>query len=307
MTKEEIIKPENLVYKKPTLMNDNPMHYCPGCSHGVVHKLIAEVIEEMGMEDKTIGVSPVGCAVFAYNYLDIDWQEAAHGRAPAVATAIKRLWPGRLVFTYQGDGDLACIGTAETKLMHIEVFKNVEDLHDVNAPGRRRRHGEDLVPAVGAANRLALHRPVVRQIRFGDEPAVLLHLLCNLVGNRPFVESVRTVLRNQLQAFGEVLLHQLIALLQRFTVFPEDGLAVFVIRNDFAAIGLEIVRQRIVYHKAVARQLDGRLHHLVQRHRAVFFQRQREARNGARRAGGQVRGQGFFTVRVALVIEEHVP
>ena len=92
MTKEEIIKPENLVYKKPTLMNDNPMHYCPGCSHGVVHKLIAEVIEEMGMEDKTIGVSPVGCAVFAYNYLDIDWQEAAHGRAPAVATAIKRLW-----------------------------------------------------------------------------------------------------------------------------------------------------------------------------------------------------------------------
>ena len=114
MTKEEIIKPENLVYKKPTLMNDNAMHYCPGCSHGVVHKLIAEVIEEMSMEDKTVGISPVGCAVFAYNYLDIDWQEAAHGRAPAVATAVKRLWPDRLVFTYQGDGDLACIGTAET-------------------------------------------------------------------------------------------------------------------------------------------------------------------------------------------------
>lgn len=95
-------------------MNDNAMHYCPGCSHGVVHKLVAEVIEEMGMEEKTVGVSPVGCAVFAYNYLDIDWQEAAHGRAPAVATAIKRLWPDRLVFTYQGDGDLACIGTAET-------------------------------------------------------------------------------------------------------------------------------------------------------------------------------------------------
>ncbi len=114
MTKEEIIKPENLVAKKPTLMNDNPMHYCPGCGHGVVHKLIAEVIEEMGMEEKTIGISPVGCAVFSYNYIDIDWQEAAHGRAPALATAIKRLWPDRLVFTYQGDGDLACIGTAET-------------------------------------------------------------------------------------------------------------------------------------------------------------------------------------------------
>ncbi len=114
MTREEIIQPENLVYKKPELLNDTPMHYCPGCSHGVVHKLIAEVVEEMGMQEKTVGVSPVGCAVFAYNYIDIDWEEAAHGRAPAVATAIKRLWPDRLVFTYQGDGDLACIGTAET-------------------------------------------------------------------------------------------------------------------------------------------------------------------------------------------------
>ena len=83
----DIISPENLVYKKPTLMNDTPMHYCPGCSHGVVHKLVAEVIEEMGMEDKTVGVCPVGCAVFAYRYLDIDWQEAAHGRAPAVVSA----------------------------------------------------------------------------------------------------------------------------------------------------------------------------------------------------------------------------
>ena len=111
---KEIIQPENLVYQKPELLNDTPMHYCPGCSHGVVHKLISEVIADMGMADKTIGVSPVGCAVFAYKYIDIDWQEAAHGRAPALATAIKRLWPDRLVFTYQGDGDLACIGTAET-------------------------------------------------------------------------------------------------------------------------------------------------------------------------------------------------
>ena len=113
MTKEDIIKPENLVYQKPRLLNDNPMHYCPGCSHGVVHKLIAEVIDEMGMAEKAVGVSPVGCAVFMYNYLDIDCQEAAHGRAPALATAIKRLWPDRLVFTYQGDGDLASIGMAE--------------------------------------------------------------------------------------------------------------------------------------------------------------------------------------------------
>lgn len=114
MTTEEIINPANLVYKKPSVMNDVNMHYCPGCSHGVVHKLIAEVIDEMGIQEKTIGIAPVGCAVFAYKYLDVDFQEAAHGRAPALATAVKRLLPDRYVFTYQGDGDLAAIGTAET-------------------------------------------------------------------------------------------------------------------------------------------------------------------------------------------------
>ncbi|HOO68783.1 MAG TPA: thiamine pyrophosphate-dependent enzyme [Bacteroidales bacterium] len=109
----EIIKPENLVYKKSKVLTDTVMHYCPGCSHGVVHKLLAEVIEEMDIQDKTIGISPVGCAVFAYKYLDIDWQQAAHGRAPALATATKRLYPDKYVFAYQGDGDLASIGTAE--------------------------------------------------------------------------------------------------------------------------------------------------------------------------------------------------
>ncbi len=109
-----IVSPENLVYAKPSVMNDVHMHYCPGCSHGVVHKLVAEVIQDLGLQDATIGVAPVGCAVFAYKYLDIDWQEAAHGRAPAVATAIKRLNPEKMVFTYQGDGDLTAIGTAET-------------------------------------------------------------------------------------------------------------------------------------------------------------------------------------------------
>jgi 2-oxoglutarate ferredoxin oxidoreductase subunit beta len=116
MTTQEMIKPENLVYSRTRVLTDNIMHYCPGCSHGTVHKLIAEVIDEMNIQDKTIGVSPVGCGVFAYNYIDIDWLEAAHGRAPALATAAKRLNPDRYVFTYQGDGDLASIGTAE--IMH---------------------------------------------------------------------------------------------------------------------------------------------------------------------------------------------
>lgn len=113
MNIEDIKRPENIVYKRPTLLTDTVMHYCPGCSHGTVHKLLAEVIDEMGIQDRTIGISPVGCSVFAYNYIDIDWQEAAHGRAPALATATKRLRPDKYVFTYQGDGDLASIGTAE--------------------------------------------------------------------------------------------------------------------------------------------------------------------------------------------------
>ncbi len=102
------------VFKRPHALVDIPEHYCPGCGHGIVHRLVAEVIDELGIEGKTIGVAPVGCAVFAYDYFECDMQEAAHGRAPAVATGIKRVHPDKVVFTYQGDGDLAAIGTAET-------------------------------------------------------------------------------------------------------------------------------------------------------------------------------------------------
>lgn len=110
----DIIKPENKVYGKSKIMTDTPLHYCYGCSHGVVHKLIAEVIEEMNIQEDTIGIAPVGCSVMMYYYLDIDWLQAPHGRAPAVATGYKRVNPSKYVFTYQGDGDLAAIGTAET-------------------------------------------------------------------------------------------------------------------------------------------------------------------------------------------------
>ncbi|HDO26700.1 MAG TPA: 2-oxoglutarate oxidoreductase [Bacteroidetes bacterium] len=114
MTVQDIIKPENLVYKKTPLMTDKTLSYCPGCGHGTAHRIIMEVIEELGKEHDTIGIAPVGCSVLAYEFMNIDMQEAAHGRAPALATAIKRLWPDKVVFTYQGDGDLAAIGTAET-------------------------------------------------------------------------------------------------------------------------------------------------------------------------------------------------
>ena len=102
------------VFEKTKGLTDAPLHYCPGCTHGIIHRLVAEVLEELGVLGKTIGVAPVGCSVFAYNYFNCDMVQAAHGRAPAVATGIKRSDPDNIVFTYQGDGDLAAIGTAET-------------------------------------------------------------------------------------------------------------------------------------------------------------------------------------------------
>ena len=103
-----------IVFEKPKSLANVPLHYCPGCTHGIVHRLVAEAIDSLGIEGKTIGVAPVGCAVLAYNYFNCDMIEAAHGRAPAVATGVKRSLPENIVFTYQGDGDLASIGMAET-------------------------------------------------------------------------------------------------------------------------------------------------------------------------------------------------
>jgi 2-oxoglutarate ferredoxin oxidoreductase subunit beta len=100
-------------YKKPEALSDQHTHYCPGCTHGIIHRLVAEVIDELGIRGRTVGIAPVGCAVLAYNYFTFDFQEAAHGRAPAMATGIKRVRPDLIVFTYQGDGDLASIGMGE--------------------------------------------------------------------------------------------------------------------------------------------------------------------------------------------------
>jgi 2-oxoglutarate/2-oxoacid ferredoxin oxidoreductase subunit beta len=108
-----LIDTERITYQYPDALSDTFTHYCPGCTHGVAHRLVAEVIDEMGIAGQTIGVAPVGCAVFAYNYFNLDFAVAAHGRAPAMATGIKRVLPDKMVFTYQGDGDLAAIGTSE--------------------------------------------------------------------------------------------------------------------------------------------------------------------------------------------------
>jgi len=107
------IKDMEIVYQRPDSLIDINTHYCPGCTHGIAHRLVAEVLDEMNLSDKTIGVAPVGCSVFAYNYFNFDFVEASHGRAPAMATGIKRVRPDRVVFTYQGDGDMVSIGTGE--------------------------------------------------------------------------------------------------------------------------------------------------------------------------------------------------
>lgn len=110
---------EMVVFRRPKALNESHTHYCPGCGHGIIHRLVAEAIDELGIRERTIGVAPVGCSVFIYNYFNVDFAEAAHGRAPAMATGIKRVQPDKVVFTYQGDGDLAAIGTNE--ILHAAV------------------------------------------------------------------------------------------------------------------------------------------------------------------------------------------
>jgi len=114
MKKENESKNRKIIFRRPVSLRDVPTHYCPGCGHGVVHRLVAEVVDELGIRERVVGIAPVGCAVLAYDYFNFDMTEAPHGRPPAVATGMKRSRPDLIVFTYQGDGDLAAIGTAET-------------------------------------------------------------------------------------------------------------------------------------------------------------------------------------------------
>jgi len=169
----------DVVCERPSTLVDARMHYCPGCGHGVAHRLVMEAVEELGIQEKTIGVAPVGCSVFAYHYMNVDMLEAAHGRATAVATGIKRCMPDRYVFTYQGDGDLAAIGTAET-------------LHSVN----RGEHfliifinnaiygmtGGQMAPTT-LFNQKTSTSPYGRQLEFNGNPLKITELLAMLPGS----------------------------------------------------------------------------------------------------------------------------
>lgn len=174
----EIVKPENQVFCKTSLMTDATLSYCPGCGHGTVHNLTMEVIDEMGIAEDVIGVAPVGCSVLAYDFMDIDMTQAAHGRAPAVATAISRLWPNKYVFTYQGDGDLAAIGTAET----IHACNRGENILVIFVNnGIYGMTGGQMAPTTLSGMRTSTS-PYGREIETMGSPLKITELVANLPG-----------------------------------------------------------------------------------------------------------------------------
>lgn len=184
---------EKVVYQKPEALTDISTHYCPGCTHGLIHKLIAEVIDELGIREQTIAIAPVGCAVLLYNYFEVDSAEAAHGRAPAMATGIKRVQPDRIVFTYQGDGDLAAIGIAEaiwaaTRGENITVFFINNAIYGMT--------GGQMAPTT-LPGQVTSSSPAGRDVELTGMPIRIAELLADLPGvaylARCSVYDIRTI------------------------------------------------------------------------------------------------------------------
>lgn len=166
------------IYTRPRTLTPNRLHYCPGCGHGVVHRLVAEVIDDLNVREKTVGVAPVGCSVMMYNYLDLDMQEAAHGRAPAVATGIKRVLPDRFVFTYQGDGDLASIGMAE--IIHAAARGENISVFFINNANYGMTGGQ-LAPTTLPGQKTTTS-PLGRDVSKAGNPVRMAELLSSLEG-----------------------------------------------------------------------------------------------------------------------------
>ena len=180
------------VYKNPKTLIDTPTHYCPGCGHGIIHRLIAEIIDDLDIRDKTIGLAPVGCAVLAYNYLDIDMCEAAHGRPPAVATGIKRVHPDKIVFSYQGDGDLAAIGMAE--IIHTAARSENITVIFVNNAVYGMTNGQ-MAPTT-LLNQKTLTTPQGRNERDEGYPIRMCELLATIDGSRFLARTSITSAKN---------------------------------------------------------------------------------------------------------------
>ena len=197
-----------IVFEKPKALADVKLHYCPGCTHGIIHRLVAEAIDELGIEGRTIGVAPVGCSVFAYNYFNCDMVQAAHGRAPAVATGVKRADPNNIVFTYQGDGDLAAIGTAET--VHSAARgENITVIFVNNAIYGMT--GGQMAPTT-LPGQVTQTSPYGRQVESVGYPVKVCELLSNVTGaaylERGAVNDVKNV-KNAARAIKKAFRDQL--------------------------------------------------------------------------------------------------
>ena len=179
---------EKIVFQRPDALCDVHTHYCPGCLHGVVHRVVAEVIDELDIREKTIGVAPVGCSVLAYNYFNVDFVEAAHGRAPAMATGIKRVRPETVVFTYQGDGDLAAIGTGE--VVHAATRgENITTIFVNNAVYGMT--GGQMAPTT-LPGQVTSSTPHGRDVRLAGYPIRVAELLSSLTGAAYVVRRAAT-------------------------------------------------------------------------------------------------------------------
>lgn len=183
-----------IVFQKPKALLDKPFHYCPGCTHGIVHRLIAEVMDELNIEGKTIGVSPVGCAVMNYDYFGCDMIEAPHGRAPAVATGLKRAKPDNVIFTYQGDGDLAAIGTAET----VHAATRGEDITIIFINNSIYGMTGGQMAPTSLPNQVTQTTPYGRDVSYSGYPVRVCEMLSTLDGvalaQRVAVSSVKNVI-----------------------------------------------------------------------------------------------------------------
>ncbi len=196
------------VFERPLCLKEKPFRYCPGCSHGVLHRMVAATIDRLGIRDRTIGIAPVGCAVFAYDYLDIDMIEVPHGRPPAIATGMKRSRPDAVVFSYQGDGDLAAIGTAE--IVHAAARGENITVIFVNN-GNYGMTGGQMAPTTLPGQRTTT-TPAGRDVREAGHPLRVSELLATLDGpayiERVAVDSPRNVM-NAMRAVGKAFQNQL--------------------------------------------------------------------------------------------------
>ena len=225
---------EQVVYQRPRSLSDVGTHYCPGCTHGIAHRLIAEVLDELGLRERAIGVAPVGCAVFAYNYFECDFAVAAHGRAPAMATGLKRVRPDRIVFTYQGDGDLASIGLAE--ILHAAARNEQISVIFINNAIYGMTGGQ-MAPTSPPGMKTA-SSPAGRDVQLAGYPLKICELLAQVEGAayvarvslhspaeiRRAKKAVRQVFANQVAGAGFSLVELLSSCPTNWGMAPAEAL-----------------------------------------------------------------------------------